>query len=102
VGHAPQPWGLERQADQCDALAAALHAQERAGVALKMALRAVYANAAAHNDQEQASRELKAWLSWARRSRLEPFKKLAKTLRSDSTRSCAACWITAATPMWRP
>ena len=47
---------------------------------LKMALRAVYANAAAGNDQERASRELKDWLSWARRSRLEPFKKLAKTL----------------------
>ena len=48
---------------------------------LKMALRAVYANAAAGNDQERASKELKGWLSWARRSRLEPFKKLAKTLR---------------------
>jgi len=47
---------------------------------LKMALRAVYANAAAGNDREQASKELKDWLSWARRSRLEPFRKLAKTL----------------------
>lgn len=47
---------------------------------LKMALRVVYANAAAGNDREHASREFKGWLSWARRSRLEPFKKLAKTL----------------------
>lgn len=47
---------------------------------LKMALRAVYANAAAGNDGDAAGRQLKDWLSWARRSRLEPFKKLAKTL----------------------
>jgi len=47
---------------------------------LKMALRAVYASAAAGNDREQASKGLKDWLSWARRSRLEPFRKLAKTL----------------------
>ena len=47
---------------------------------LKMALRAVYANAAAGNNTERASKELKGWLSWARRSRLEPFKKLAKAL----------------------
>ena len=47
---------------------------------LKMALRAVYASAAAGNDREHASKELKGWLSWARRSRLEPFRKLAKTL----------------------
>jgi len=45
-----------------------------------MALRAVYASAAAGNDREQASKGLKDWLSWARRSRLEPFRKLAKTL----------------------
>lgn len=47
---------------------------------LKMALRAVYASAAAGNDREHASKGLKDWLSWARRSRLEPFRKLAKTL----------------------
>jgi len=47
---------------------------------LKMALRAVYAGAAAGNDREHAGKDLKDWLSWARRSRLEPFRKLAKTL----------------------
>jgi transposase len=47
---------------------------------LKMALREVYAAALKHNDLRQAERDLRAWLSWARRSRLEPFKKLAKTL----------------------
>jgi transposase len=47
---------------------------------LKMALREVYARAAASNDAQLAKAQLKAWLSWARRSRLEPFKKLAKTI----------------------
>ena len=47
---------------------------------LKMALREVYAHAAASNDPLLAMKELKAWLSWARRSRLEPFKKLARTI----------------------
>jgi transposase len=47
---------------------------------LKMALREVYAHAAASNDPVLAMTELKAWLSWARRCRLEPFKKLARTI----------------------
>ena len=47
---------------------------------LKMALRVVYANAAVGNDKQHASREFKGWLSWAWRSRLEPLRKLAKTL----------------------
>jgi len=46
-----------------------------------MALREVYARARAHNSAEQAARDLRAWLSWARRCRLEPFKKLAATLK---------------------
>lgn len=48
---------------------------------LKMALREVYAQARMHNSAEQAGADLRAWLSWARRCRLEPFKKLASTLR---------------------
>ena len=48
---------------------------------LKMALREVYAAARTHNSIEQASADLKAWLSWARRCRLDPFKKLATTLK---------------------
>ena len=48
---------------------------------LKMALRVVFANARSHNQAEHAGAELKAWLSWARRSRLEPFKRLAATLK---------------------
>jgi len=47
---------------------------------LKMALREVYAAARAHNNSEQACVDLRAWLSWARRCRLDPFKKLATTI----------------------
>jgi transposase len=47
---------------------------------LKMALRDVYARAAASNSADLARADLNAWLSWARRSRLEPFKQLAKTI----------------------
>lgn len=49
---------------------------------LKMALREVFANARGHNQAELAGTELKAWLSWARRSRLEPFKRVAATLKT--------------------
>lgn len=47
---------------------------------LKQALREVYAGAVASNCAEKAGTALRAWLSWARRCRLEPFKRLAKTL----------------------
>jgi transposase len=48
---------------------------------LKMALRQVYAAARTHNNPERARADLRAWLSWARRCRLEPFKKLATTIK---------------------
>jgi transposase len=48
---------------------------------LKEALREVYACAKQSNDPEQAEKALLAWISWARRSRLEPFKRLAQTLK---------------------
>ena len=48
---------------------------------LKTALREVYARARGHNSGDQASLDLQAWLNWARRSRLEPFKKLATTIK---------------------
>ena len=47
-----------------------------------MGLREVYAAARRHNQPEQASADLNAWLSWARRCRLEPFKKLATTIKA--------------------
>lgn len=49
---------------------------------LKMALRAVFANARSHNQASLAEADLRAWISWARRSRLDSFKRLAKTLRT--------------------
>ena len=49
---------------------------------LKMALREVFAKARTHNQATLAAADLKAWISWARRSRLEPFKTLATTLRT--------------------
>ena len=48
---------------------------------LKQALRLVYSEARASNSEEIAHGALKKWMSWARRSRLEPFKRLAVTLK---------------------
>jgi transposase len=48
---------------------------------LKMALRAIYAKTAQENSATQAKADLLGWISWARRSRLEAFKKLAATLK---------------------
>ena len=48
---------------------------------LKMALREVYARARAHNDAGKAAADLGQWISWARRSRLESFKRLGATLK---------------------
>lgn len=49
---------------------------------MKTALREVYRKATQTNDASQATADLKGWISWAQRSRLEPFKKLAKTLNA--------------------
>lgn len=48
---------------------------------LRMALRELYARARQHNSTEHAGEDLRAWTSWARRCRLEPFKKLAATIK---------------------
>ena len=48
---------------------------------LKMALREVFARARGHNDEGAAAADLKRWISWARRSRLDAFKRLGTTLR---------------------
>lgn len=42
----------------------------------------VFAHARTHNDASLAASDLKGWLSWARCSRLDPFKRLATTLRT--------------------
>ena len=51
------------------------------GMVLRMALREVYARARQHNSAEQAAGDLAAWTNWARRCRLEPFKRLAATIK---------------------
>lgn len=81
-------WGMRRNPDgwsvkQTNAMHWLQHSALKSARAwrLKMALRTVYANAARHNNATQAKSELKAWLSWATRCRLAPFKKLASTLK---------------------
>lgn len=48
---------------------------------LKQALREVYRGAVAANCAAKAEQDLLGWISWARRCRLEPFKRLANTLK---------------------
>ncbi len=81
-------WGMRRNPDgwskkQISAMHWLQHSTLKSARAwrLKMALRTVYANAAKHNDEAMAKAELSSWLSWATRCRLEPFKKLAVTLK---------------------
>ena len=81
-------WGMRRNPSGWSyTQTAAMHWLQRAKLKtarawrLKMALREVFASARTHNQAEQAGAELKAWMSWARRSRLEPFKRLAATLK---------------------
>jgi len=81
-------WGMRRNpASWSRRQIDAMHWLQRSGLKsarawrLKMALREVYARARAHNSPERAATDLHAWLSWARRCRLEPFKKLAATLK---------------------
>ena len=47
-----------------------------------MGLRQVYGHARQHNDAQVAAADLKRWIGWARRSRLDSFKRLGKTLRT--------------------
>jgi transposase len=49
---------------------------------MKVALAQVYEAAANSHSQEVAKQGLQSWIGWARRSRLEPFKRLARTLRA--------------------
>jgi transposase len=48
---------------------------------LKEGLRSAYAAGVQSNCADIAEEALRSWISWARRCRLEPFKKLAATLR---------------------
>lgn len=84
-------WGMRRNPSgwsgpQLDAMHWLQHSTLKSARAwrLKMALQAVYAAARAHNDTHRASADLRGWLSWARRCRLDPFKKLASTIKDRS------------------
>lgn len=81
-------WGMRRNPEgwstkQLNAMHWLQHSTLKSARAwrLKMALRTVYANAVKNNDATLAKAELSSWLSWATRCRLEPFKKLAATLK---------------------
>ena len=80
-------WGMRKNpkgwsAKQTSAMHWLQHSNLRSARAwrLKQALREVYAQALQSNDAGKAEQLLRAWLSWARRSRLDPFKRLAATI----------------------
>jgi transposase len=82
-------WGMRRNPSSWSRLQInAMHWLQRANLKsarawrLKMALREVFAHARTHNDASLAAGDLKGWISWARRSRLDSFKRLATTLRT--------------------
>lgn len=81
-------WSRRRSPSDWDAKQTQLmHVFQRSGLSsarawrIKMALRAAYQQAASSNADEVARSALLDWIRWARRCRLEPFKKLAATLR---------------------
>jgi transposase len=81
-------WGMRKNpAGWSAGQTAAMHRLQRSTLKsarawrLKMALREVYARARAHNSGKQAAIDLRGWLSWARRCRLDPFKNLAATIK---------------------
>ena len=82
-------WGMRKNpagwsARQLDAMHWLQHSTLKSARAwrLMMALREVYARARAHNSAEHTAADLRGWLSWARRCRLDPFKKLAATIKA--------------------
>ncbi len=81
-------WGMRKNPAGCSmAQTNAMHWLQRSALKsarawwLRMALRELYARARQHNSAEQAAGHPAAWTSWARRCRLEPFKKLAATIK---------------------
>lgn len=81
-------WGMRRNpSGWSEKQTHAMHWLQRANLKtarawrLKMGLREVFAHARSHNDFVQATADLKRWIGWARRSRLDSFKRLATTLK---------------------
>ncbi|MDP2768493.1 MAG: ISL3 family transposase [Giesbergeria sp.] len=80
-------WGMRKNpsewsAKQTNAMHWLQHSNLKSARAwrLKQALREVYAQGVGANCAEAAGGALRAWISWAKRCRLEPFKRLAQTL----------------------
>ncbi|NRF67837.1 transposase [Aquincola sp. S2] len=81
-------WAMRRNpSGWSPAQASVMHWLQRANLKsarawrLKMGLREVFALARSHNHADMAAADLKRWISWARRSRLESFKRLGATLK---------------------
>ena len=81
-------WGMQRSSGSWSAVRLnAMHWPQRANLIgarawrLKMALREVFAKARSHNQSELAAADLRASISWARRSRLDSFKRPSPTLK---------------------
>lgn len=81
-------WAMRRNpSGWSDKQTTAMHWLQRANLKtarawrLKMGLREVFAHARSHNSATQAASDLKRWISWARRSRLDSFKRLGTTLK---------------------
>lgn len=68
---------------------------------LKVALHEVYEAAAQSHSQEVARTGLQRWIGWAMRSRLEPFKWLARTLKTPFEGMIAGMQQGVAMRLWR-
>lgn len=82
-------WGMRKNPAQWSpAQSEAMHWLQRSNFKsarawrLKQALQLVYREVVASNREDIALGALAKWMSWARRSRLEPFKRLASTLKA--------------------
>ena len=80
-------WGMRKNPSECSARQTnAMHWLQYSNLKsarawrLKQALREVYAQGVGANCAQAAGGALRAWISWAKRCRLEPFKRLAQTL----------------------
>jgi transposase len=71
------PWNLTRRDDQKISTVQRTNAPLYRGYLLKETFQAILSR----RNADIAEREFKDWYGWARRSRLEPFKRLANTMR---------------------
>jgi transposase len=81
-------WGMRRNPSGWTLRqATAMHWLQRANLKtarawrLKMGLREVFAHARWHNSATESAKDLKRWIGWAMRSRLDAFKRLARTFK---------------------